>query len=258
MSYATTIGLVALALFLGLVVCQEIGRRLGARHLAAQEQEDRAGLGAIEGAVFALMGLLIAFTFSGAASRFDARRQLVADEANAIGTAWLRIDLLPADAQPAIRDAFRGYLDARLELYRRIDDEAAGQAALANAEGRQREIWALALVAAPRAALPQAATLVVPALNEMFDIAATRLLALRIHPPPIVFGMLFAVALASALFAGYGMAASRRPSWIHRIGFALIVSVSVFVILDLEYPRLGLIRMDATDQMLVDLRASMD
>jgi len=67
----------------------------------------RAGAGAVEGSVFGLLGLLIAFTFSGAAFRFDARRQLAVEETNAIGTAYLRLDLLPADKQPALRDSFR-------------------------------------------------------------------------------------------------------------------------------------------------------
>src|SRR5262245_47987101 len=89
-------------LFLGMVLLLEVGRRLGQRRQSLDAEGGRAGLGAVEGAVFALMGLLIAFTFSGAAARFDSRRQLIVDEANAIGTAWLRLDLLPASAQPAL------------------------------------------------------------------------------------------------------------------------------------------------------------
>src|SRR5437870_4214168 len=85
----------------------EIGRRIGLRHKAKGLAVGGAGHGAVEGAVFALMGLLIAFTFSGAADRFNTRRQLIVEETNAIGTAYLRLDLLPASAQPKLREDFR-------------------------------------------------------------------------------------------------------------------------------------------------------
>ena len=84
----------------------------------------RAGAGVVDGAVFGLLGLLVAFTFSGAATRFDARRQLVVEEANAIGAAYLRLDVLPAAAQPALRARFREYLDSRLAAYRAVPDMA--------------------------------------------------------------------------------------------------------------------------------------
>ena len=83
-----------MALFLGMLVL-EVGWRIGARRLAEDPNGADAGVGAVEGAVFALLGLLIAFTFSEAASRFDTRRQLIVEETNDIGTAYLRLDLLP-------------------------------------------------------------------------------------------------------------------------------------------------------------------
>jgi hypothetical protein len=103
-------------LFIGMLVFTEAGRRLGLRRLARGSEAAPAGFGVVEGAIFALMGLLIAFTFSGAASRFDTRRHLVVEEANAIGTAYLRLDLLPASTQTALRESFRQYVEARLEV----------------------------------------------------------------------------------------------------------------------------------------------
>jgi hypothetical protein len=88
----------AIGLFLGILFLLEIGRRAGLRRLARDSEGARTGLAVVEGAVFGLMGLLLAFTFSGAASRFDARRQLIVEEANAIGIAYLRLDLLPESA----------------------------------------------------------------------------------------------------------------------------------------------------------------
>src|SRR4249919_3373788 len=100
-------------LFFGMLICSEIGRRIGISRSTREPDGLPKGAGAAEAAVFALLGLLIAFTFSGAASRFEDRRHLITAEANAIGTAYLRLDLLPADAQPEIRELFRRYIDVR-------------------------------------------------------------------------------------------------------------------------------------------------
>jgi len=248
--------LFATGLFVGMLLLLEAGRQIGRRRQGREEEGARAGLGAVDGAVFALMGLLIAFTFSGAATRFDMRRQLIVDEANAIGTAWLRLDLLPAAAQPELRELFRRYLDARLAVYAKVPDMTAAQAELAQANALQGEIWARATVACRESANPLTAQLI-PALNEMFDIAATRTASANIHPPAIIFVMLGVLALMSSLLAGYAMAGGKSRSWIHVIGFGLILATTVYVILDLEFPRLGFIRVDAFDRLLVDLRQSM-
>jgi hypothetical protein len=247
---------VAGGLFVGMLVLQEAGRRFGERRLArAADGGIRAG--AIEGAVFGLLGLLIAFTFAGAASRFDDRRHLVIEEANMIGTAWLRIDVLPASAQPALRDLFRRYLDSRLETYRKVPDMEAVRLELARSASLQNDIWTAAVAASRTADTTAASMLLLPALNQMIDITTTRTMATQIHPPPVVFVMLAAVAFTSAFVGGYGMAGGKTRSWIHTVAFATVVAATVYVILDLEYPRIGLIRVDAVDQVLVDLRRSM-
>lgn len=248
--------LTALGSFGGALLLLEIGRRIGIRRLASEGENARAGLGTVEGAVFGLMGLLIAFTFSAAASRFDARRHLVTEEANCIGTAWLRLDLLPAGAQPALRDSFRRYLETRLEVYQKLPDLDAATAALARAAALQGEIWAQATTAC-REGPPAATMLLLPALNQMFDITTTRTMATKVHTPSIIFVLLVVLTLISALLAGYGMAAAKTRSWVHMVGFALVTAAAVYIILDLEYPRLGFINVHAADQVLVELRQSM-
>jgi len=244
-------------LFVGMVLLLELGWRLGRGRKAKDEEGARAGLGAVEGAVFALMGLLVAFTFSGAATRFDARRQLIVQEANAIGTAWLRLDLLPTAAQPELRDFFRRYLDSRLAAYRQIPDMDAVRTEIARANALQGRIWTQATRACREAANPLTAQ-VIPALNEMFDIAALHDAVAQIHPPTIIFAMLGVLALMSSLLAGYAMAGGRSRSWIHVVGFALILATTVYVIFDLEFPRLGLVRIDSFDRILLELRATMN
>jgi len=249
--------LFAVTLFLGILLLLEIGRRIGVRRIAKEAEDARAGVGAVEGAVFGLLGLLIAFTFSGAASRFDTRRQLIVEETNAIGTAYLRLDLLPADARPALRESFQRYVEARLAVYRKLPDIPAVKAELARVMKLQGEIWTQAIAACREAGFQPATMLLLPALNQMIDITTTRTMAAQTHPPTIVFVMLGGLALVSALLAGYGMAGSTTRSWLHMLGFAGILAVTVYVILDIEFPRLGLIRVDAFDQALVELRESM-
>jgi len=248
----------AAVLFVGMLICLEIGRRMGIRKLAKDPQGAMSGLGAVDGAVFGLFGLLVAFTFSGAPSRLDTRRQLIAEEANAIGTAYLRLDLLPSVSQPALRERFRKYLDSRLEVYQKLPDIEAAKAELSKSAKLQKDIWAQAVAATRmQGARPDAARLLLPALNAMIDITTTRTMAARIHPPWIIFGLLFVLALVCSLLAGFGMAGSKQRSWLHLTAFAAITVISIYVILDIEYPRMGLIRLDAYDDVLVELRESM-
>ena len=254
------ISLAAVTVFLGvgMVALVEVGRRLALRRIRREPGGQQSGVSAVEGAVFALFGLLIAFTFSGAGSRFDARRALVTEEANAIGTAWLRLDLLPPDAQPGLRALFRTYLDSRLETYRKLPDVAAARQELTRSVQLQGQIWTQAVSAVRESSTTTAGMLLLPALNQMIDITTTRTMATMMHPPLVVFLMLGALALMSALLAGHGMASGGQRSWVHVLGFATIVAATVYVIVDMEYPRFGMIRVDAVDQVLRDLRQSMN
>jgi hypothetical protein len=251
----------AVVLSAGILVLLEIGRRVGLRRIAEEGETASKGLSAIESAIFGLLGLILAFLFSGALTRFDVARHLVVEEANDIGTAWLRIALLPANAQPSMRDLFRRYLDSRIEVYRRvpnISDMEAVRAALAGSTNLQSEIWALAVSSSREAGTAYTPSLLLPALNAMFDIATTRTEATRLDPPMIIFAMLGALTLACSLLAGYDMAIRRHLNVLYSIAFAVVLSVTAYVIVDLEYPRLGLMQVSDSDQVLVDLRRSMN
>jgi len=249
----------AVALFFGMLAMAEVGRRAATHRMLTDPDGLRVGTGVVEGAVFGLLGLILAFTFSGAANRLELRRQQIVEEANAIGTAWLRLDLLAPDEQPPLRDAFRQYLDARLAVHREIDSHHGEQAiaALEHSVGLQDEIWRRAHAACERDARTTPCIVVLPALNQMIDITTTRTMAARTHAPGIIFVLLFVVALLSATLAGYAMAGARTRQWLHTALFAAAIAVTTYVIYDLEYPRAGLIRIDAADQVLLDLRATM-
>lgn len=248
----------ALGLFVGMLIFCEIGRRIGKAKLARGPGGLAKGIGAAEGVVFGLLGLLIAFTFSGAASRFEDRRHLISEEANAIGTAYLRLDLLTAKDQPELRQLFRRYVEVRSTAYQGMEDETKTQANLSEGNTLQANIWSKALSASRSAeAAPQAPMLLLPALNDMIDITTTRATATQNHPPIIVYGLLVALGLIGALLVGYSMSENKGRSWLHVMAFSAIMSLTVYVIIDLEYPRMGLIRIDSADQVLLDLRQGM-
>lgn len=255
---AEATALAVLLLFLGMLVCSEIGRRIARVRLARDPDGAKSGAGAVDTAVFGLLGLMIAFTFSGAASRFEARRHLVSDEANTIGTAYLRLDLLTSDAQPALRALFRRYVDARVATYRDVDDIDHAQARLDAGIALQSAIWTQSVAACSRTGVEsRACLLLLPALNDMIDITTTRATATQNHPPVVIFVLLGALCLLGALLVGYGTAIGRERSWLHTTTFAATLALSVFVIVDLEFPRLGLIRIDQADQVLIDLGKTM-
>jgi hypothetical protein len=245
-------------LLVGILIFLWLGRALGRRTLKLYGSAGAPGIGSLEAAVFALLGLMIAFTFSGALSRFDQRRVQVVDESNAIGTAWLRLDLLPASAQPQLRQAMRDYVDARIATYRSLPDVKAAQAHVVKSQALQSEIWkqTVAAVRLP-GAKAEVDLLVVPAMNDMFDKMVVRIVATQLHPPMVIYAMLIALALASALLAGYQSAGEKIHDRLHQFGFAAVIAFTVYVILDIEYPRLGWIRIDAIDQLLVNVRAGM-
>jgi hypothetical protein len=244
-------------LFPVMLISLEIGRRIGLRRLAEDPEGARAGASAVEGAVFALFGLLIAFTFTSAASRYEVRRDLLVQHANAIGTAWLRLDLLPADVQKELRRDFRLYLDMSIKLSQLAGNPRAIDQGMVQAGKLQENIWKLAETAASRDSRPFVATLVLPALNDMFDLGASRYAAGRYHVSPVIVAFLLLLSVLASLLVGYGMASGRHRNWLHMVIFGTLVTLTIFVIIDLELPRHGLIGLGKYDHILIDLRQSM-
>jgi hypothetical protein len=250
-----------LGVFASILLLMEVGLRFGIRCKRKDSkdgEDDESDTGVTDAAVFGLMGLLIAFTFSGAAGRFDLRRQVIVEEANTIGTAYLRIDLIPASSQGVLREKFRQYVDTRLAIHRAVPDLRAAREELRRASVLQREIWAEAVAGCRQTNSPAVMTLVLGSINEMFDMANTRTEGTQIHPPLLIYAMLVILMLVCSLLAGNLMAVNRKRNWLHIFGFAIMLSLTVLIILDIEYPRVGAIRIDAWDRVMVELRATMN
>jgi len=244
----------SLTFFLTVLACLEIGFRFGKHADRIEHETAHVGTSTIEAAVFALLGLLIAFTFGGATARLDARRQMIVQEANAIGTAYLRLDLLPPADQPDMRRWMREYLDARLRGFDKLPDSAAANVDFQNAIGLQKKIWARAVEASRRDSTQDTSRVLLPALNDLIDITTTRAVALDTHLPAPILALLVSVALLSALLAGYAMADRKSRSWLHMILYSAVVAITLYTVLDLEFPRQGLIRLHEADRALIELR----
>lgn len=257
MEFVTGIVAAAGLLFVGMLLAMEVGRAIGVRR-RAREDAGAKGIGAVEGAVFALLGLLIAFTFSGAAQRFEGRRHLINDEVNAFGTAWLRLDALAATDRAQLQELFRQVLDIRLEAQRDAGDQGALTIHLQRHDALQRQIWQLAIVAVRSPdANPAATMLLLPAINDMFDTVSTRIVNATNHPPTVIYVLLAIFCLLGALIAGDGLAESRKRNRLYQVLFAAVLSATFYVILDLEHPRLGMIQVHEVDHILKDLRAGL-
>jgi hypothetical protein len=250
--------LFALLLFFGMLTLLEIGRRLGVSRRAKESEGERSSLSIVESAVFALFGLMMAFSFSGAAARFGEKRMLIAQEANCLETAYLRLHLLPPEAEGALQELFRRYADSRLETYHALPNMRAAELEMVKSKNLQEEIWAQA-VSATRLpnSHPDAGKLLLPALNNMIEITTIRSLALQVHPPRIIYFLLFCLALICSLLAGYRMASVQHRSWLHILSLTVFTVIIIYVALDIEYPRTGLIRLEAADRLLVKAREAM-
>lgn len=243
-------------LFAGILACLELGYRIGRNNSRKIHELAYEGTGTIEAALFALLGLLLGFSFAGATSRLESRQQLIVREASAIGTAYLRLDLLPANDQPEIRHLFRDNIDARVRAYETLAHREVAGKEFARASELQQQIWSQALTVSRGDNSQDAARLLLPALNDMIDVTTSRAIALELHLPALMFYLLISIALLTGLLAGYAMSKRQSRSWLHILLFAVIISITIYAIFDFDNPRYGLIKADVADKALLQLRDS--
>lgn len=256
------------ALFLSLLAGLEAGRWLklhGDRRTTAAAASkapappDDASHAAVDAIVFAVLGLLIAFIFSASATRFDERRKLIVDQANALGTAWLRVDLLPEPDRAPIRQRMRQWVKDSVDTTRTSGDTdpATLRARFDDLQRLQSEVWQLAVASADRSGKSQASMLVLPPINDWIDLSSTRQAMNNRGPPPLALPTLVVMSLVGSILTGYNMGKSTARSPLHMLAFAGVIAFSVYIIVDLNHPRAGLIRVDAADDAMIQLYNSM-
>jgi hypothetical protein len=242
--------LLALVLLLVLLAV-ECGYRLGKRAGGGQEEKDTP-LGEMVAATLGLLAFLLAFTFGLAASRYDTRRQLLLDEANAIGTTYLRAAMLP-ERRDDIRSLLKQYVDIRLDAARTHDLPSV----LQRSDAVQQQLWSHAVAIAQRSPSSIVTGLFVQSLNELIDLHAKRLTAsVRNRIPLAIWISVYGVTILSFVVLGYhaGMVRTRRSPAV--LPVAVTFAVVIWLIADLDRPQEG--TLTVSQQALVDLRRSMN
>lgn len=256
MLYDAPTWVIVVGLLLLSLAANELGFRYG-RRLQGQESElSKTVSNTLKGSVFALVALLLAFSFSATSNRYDMRQRLVLDQANAIGTAYLRAGLLGDLARDEVRGTLQRYVEVRLEHFRSGYQTVRSSELQGEIEGLMHTLWSE--VERENATNPEAirTSLIVPAVNEVIDLSSSRLWANRNHLPDPVLALLLGSVIISSLLLGHssGQAARRHPGlW---LASNAVLALVLYVVLDFDRPRRGMILIDQTP--LIELKASLN
>ncbi|MEW6360213.1 MAG: hypothetical protein AB1696_28025 [Planctomycetota bacterium] len=237
------------------VIAIELGYGLGRAVHRRSEDEKESPVSAIAAAILGLLAFMLAFTFGIVAERFDARKGLVRDEANAVRTAYLRSDFLPESDRGEVANLLARYLDDRLAFTesRDLDQVKKG---LIEADRIHRQLWEMAVVNARKDMNSDVAALYIESLNEVIAFHALRVaVGLQARIPAGIWLVLYALVVLGMAGVGYqtGIAGSRR-SWA-RLILALSFSMVIALIAALDNPLRG--HVAVSQQPLADLRAAM-
>jgi hypothetical protein len=238
-----TVGIALLAI--------EAGRRLADYRRQRSAEEKETPVGGMVGGTLGLLAFILAFTFSLAASRFEARRQILLQEANAIGTCYLRAGMLSEPMRTDAQNLLREYVDARIEA---VQPGKLAQG-MAKSEELHKRLWAVATMAADKEK-NVITSLFIQALNQVIDLHATRLMAgVRSRVPGIIWIVLYVLLILVMVMLGYqsGLAKSRRSIAV----LALVIGFScvLYLIADLDRPGQGLLQ--TSQEAMTDLRRTM-
>lgn len=238
-----------------MIACLELGRWIALR-FSSEESHDKIlpSVRQLDSTVCGLMSLLIAFAFYGAATRYYERDRAILDNVNAIEKSYRQTNLLPPELRQMLRRDLRNYVDCRLHLARRSFD-VDSPARAAHCEELQ-----YALIDKALALHDPNLRSVVPlsyALNEMASTWTAQKNAVQRHVHPAIYLLLIEIALIAAVLIGY-TARSAPRSWLHRVCFGVVIMSTLYVAIDMEFPRVGLIQLQAPEQLLQQLRHRMN
>jgi hypothetical protein len=234
-----------------MLVCSEVGFIAGKKARTKVDQVMRERITIFESAVLGVLGLLLGFTMSMAVARFDLRRQLVMDEANAIDTTWHRSQILPAPGNQEFAGMLRKYVDQRMVYATEKDDNRLPEEREA-AERFQDELWSRATEFAMTDQRSVPAGLLMQSLNQMIDLEAARWTAFVTHVPESVMLGNMVLALLSITMIGYGFGLIGKRHMFSTVMLAISISGVLMVITDLDRPREGFIKI--SQQPMIDVQ----
>ena len=240
-----------LAFGAALWLAMEVGYRIGRWRHARRPDEREQPVGAMVASILGLVALVLGFTFSLAASRFDARRHAVLEEANAIGTTYLRARLLPEPQASESARLLREYVDVRV----RGIAEGKTAEAIARSEALHELLWTQASAAAKSQSSIMTG-LFIQSLNNVIDLHAKRVLVgIRSRLPVVIWAGLFGLAMLGMSAVGYQAALSATRRSPAMVGLVLAFAVVLFLIADLDRGQEGLLQVN--QQALIDVQRTM-
>jgi hypothetical protein len=228
-----------------LLIVTEVAFRLGRRRRSLEDEHSKSQIVAIQGSLLGLLALLLAFTFSMAVSRYDARRQLVVAEANAIGTAVLRAQLLQEPQRKEVTDLLRHYVDLRLEAAHEETDRTRVREIPRESEQVRDQLWQRAVAVAGADRHDVMAALFVGSMNEVMDVDSMLVAAIRSHVPDVVLMLVYGVAVFGLGAVGYGCGLGNERHAVSTTALSIVIAAVVAVIVDLDRPWRGNIRVSA-------------
>jgi prepilin signal peptidase PulO-like enzyme (type II secretory pathway) len=250
--YGTNAIIIYLVFFALMLVASEVGFRLGRKSEARIPDKTKLQISSVEDAILGILALLLGFTMYTAVSRFDARKQLVLDEANAIGTSRLRTALLPAPEGPEIARLLRQYIDVRVQYGTSGNDLARLDSLNLQTTRLQNEFWARATAYGQKNPDAVRAGLLLQSLNQVIDLESARRLAFQNPVPESVIYVNCIVGLLASMLVGYTFGLSGRRQIFSTCVLALAITLVLALIIDLDRPRSGLIRV--SQQPMIDLQ----
>ena len=234
-----------LVIFLGIIIVLslvgELGFLLGRKIRETSDEPAKTQSFTVTAATFGFLALLLAFAFSAGGTRFATRKQLMVDEANAIGTTYLRAQLLPEPYGSEAASLLRDYVDVRVEWHRALDDGERLEEANEATQDLQQQLWAQAVAAGQEDPRAETYSLFTQSLNELIDLQTMRLASVENRIPPTALYLLLLAAILGVLALGYGAGLGNRRNILGRIIVALLIVVVIFVVVDLDRPGGGLI-----------------
>ncbi len=247
--------LIVALLLLVLLVAIEAGYRAGKKFADVNDKPKKSQISAIQGSILGMLALLLGFTFSLSLQRYDTRSQAVINEANAIGTVALRAGLIPEALRASTKDLVREYLDLRIRASEiSLDRPDERRAILLQSEQVFNSLWAMAQQAGNEDPSALRSGYFVQALNDMIDAYGSRDAALSRHVPELVLFLMFGTLILTASLVGYGSGVAGHRATFAAYTLLLLIICLVFVVIDLDRPRRGLI--EVSQQSLIDLRTS--
>jgi hypothetical protein len=224
------------------------------RDIHLKKYPDQAGkdISTMTGALLALLGLMLAFSFSMSNSRYDTRRQVIIDGANAIGTVILRTEMYPDSIRTILRSSMKEYVEARIIVYQRHHTDEELHANQSKLDSISKSVWETTSAYAKVDPTTVRTSELIPALNTMIDIVTTRRAAFASTIPDSIIYFLLLLCMTSAFLLAHDRKTS--TDWVVVIAFALMLSSTIFTIIDLDRPQSGLINMDGPHQKILDLR----